>query len=314
MIDELLARVSPDRIRGDIQWLEGVRHPVVAPEALEEAADSIHTALESMGYPVEPHVFSFGGQEFRNIVATRPGVRHPEERFLVVAHYDTVEDSPGADDNASAVAVLLELARVLAPVDFERTVQFVAVNLEERQSEDGPIEVATTFGSRALAADAERWGWQIEGAIVLESIAYAGAEIEQKTPEGLPVELPARGDFIAVVGNEASQGLVAQFLQAIERYQVPLPAVPLVVPGNGEVMPDTRRSDHAAFWDRGYRAVMLTDTANFRNPHYHQPTDTLDTLNVAFAAEVCRAVAGTVVDVAGTVVAVAGYSGQKGEL
>jgi Zn-dependent M28 family amino/carboxypeptidase len=298
MIEGHLAQVSVDRIREHIRALEGIRHPIVAPEALEQAADYAYAALVSLGYDVEPHLFSQGGREFRNIVASRAGLRRPEERFLVVAHYDTVEDSPGADDNASGVAVLLESARVLAPARFDRTVQFIAVNLEERQRE-GPMEEACLFGSRALAEDAEDQGWKIEGVVVLESIAYAGQDLVQKTPEGLPVNLPESGDFIGVVGNEASRGLVGRFAQAIERYQVPLPMVPLIIPGKGEALPDTRRSDHAAFWDRGYSAVMLTDTANFRNPHYHQPTDTLETLNLPFAADVCRAVVGVVADAAG---------------
>jgi Zn-dependent M28 family amino/carboxypeptidase len=215
---------------------------------------------------------------------------------MVVAHYDTVPASPGADDNASGVAVLLELATILEPVQYDRTVQFIAVNLEEHQSE-GPMEETALFGSRALATHAREQGWEIEGVVVLETIAYAGETIVQKAPEALPIELPEFGDFIAIVGNEASAGLVGAFVQATERYQIPLPVVPLVVPGRGEILPDTRRSDHSAFWDQGYRAVMVTDTADFRNPHYHQPTDTLDTLNLPFAARVCRLVGGVVLDV-----------------
>jgi hypothetical protein len=298
MIEDVLGQVSVDRIREHIRALEGVRHPIVASEALEEAADYIQTTLESLGYPVRLHLFTAHDREFRNLVATRRGTRLPEERLLIVAHYDTVENSPGADDNGSGVAVLLELARLLASVSFERTVQFVAVNLEERQQE-GPIETAGLFGSRALATEAREQGWQIVGVIVLETIAYAGAEIVQKTPDGLPIAFREVGDFLAVVGNEASKGLAEAFVQAVERYKIPLPIVPLLVPGRGEMLPDTRRSDHSPFWDQDYPAVMLTDTANFRNPHYHQPTDTLDTCNLAFTAEVCRAVMGVVADVAG---------------
>lgn len=298
MIEQSLEAVSADRIREHIRLLEGVRHPVTAPEALEQAADYIQATLEALAYRVEPHLFEWEGRVFRNVVATRRGTLHPEVRVLVIAHYDTVENSPGADDNASGVAVLLELARVLEPVSFDRTVQLIAVNLEERQAR-GSIEMAATFGSRALAEAARQEGWQIAGALVLESVAYAGAEIPQKTPEGLPVEMPESGDFLGVVANEASVGLVEAFAAAIGRYAVGLPMVPLVVPGAGEVLPDSRRSDHSAFWDRGYPAVMLTDTANFRNPHYHQPTDTLDTLNVAFAATVCQALAGAVAELAG---------------
>lgn len=294
--EDLLAQVSVDRIRDHIRQLEGIRHPVVDPHALEQAAEYIDTLFRSLGYPVEPYFFTQGDRQFRNIIATRLGRRHPEERVMIIAHYDTVPVSPGADDNASGVAVLLELATVLEPVQFDRTVQFIAVNLEEHQS-NGPLEETALFGSRALAVHGREQGWKIEGVVVLETIAYAGETIVQKAPEALPMELPEYGDFIAIVGNETSAGLVQAFVQATERYQIPLPVVPFVVPGRGEMLPDTRRSDHSAFWDQGFRAVMVTDTADFRNPNYHQPSDTLDTLNLPFAAQVCRLVGGVVLDV-----------------
>ncbi|MFN2227485.1 MAG: M28 family peptidase, partial [Anaerolineae bacterium] len=254
--------------------------------------------LAGLGYEVETHRFPAHGREFRNLLATLPGSRRPEERVLVVAHYDTVADSPGADDNGSGVAGLLELARVLAPLRFERTVQFVAVNLEENQEQEGEPKLSTV-GSRALAVDARAQGWQIEGVLVLESIAYAGTDLAQQAPAGMPMEMPERGDFLAVVGNEASLRLVEAFGRAVERHDLPLPLFPIVVPGKGEVLPDTRRSDHSPFWDNDYPAVMLTDTANFRNPNYHRPGDTLETLNLDFAAAVCRAVAGVVAELAG---------------
>lgn len=296
MVEDILEQVSIDRIREHIYSLEGIRHPVAAPEALERAADYIQASLGVLSYRIEPHSFSFAGREFRNIIATRKGTRNPDERLLLIAHYDTVENSPGADDNASGVAVLLEAARVLDGVEFGRTVQFVAVNLEERQSE-GRLGEAGLWGSRALAAEAEKQGWRIAGVIVLESVAYAGESISQSAPPDLPAEvLPEHGDFIGVVGNSASSDLVDSFVQTTERYRLGLPVFPLVVPGNGETLSATRRSDHAPFWDRGYKAIMLTDTAEFRSPHYHQPTDTLQTLNLPFAAQVCRAVAGMIAD------------------
>jgi Zn-dependent M28 family amino/carboxypeptidase len=295
MVEELLQQVSVDRIREHIRVLEGVRHPVAAPEALERAGSYIYSTLQSLSYSVQPHLFTFDGREHRNIIATRVGTRRPEERLLIIAHYDTVEDSPGADDNASAVAALLEIARVLEPVEFGGTVHFAAVNLEERQKE-GALAEAGLWGSRALAAEAEKQGWQIAGVIVMEMIAYAGPTIIQKGPPGLPINLPEYGDFIGVIGNATSSALVDRFVNTVERYRLDLPVVPLVVPGNGEILMETRRSDHASFWDRGYAAIMLTDTADFRSPHYHQPTDTLDTLNLPFATQVCRAVAGMVAD------------------
>jgi Zn-dependent M28 family amino/carboxypeptidase len=283
-------------MRAHIEALEGPRHPETAPAELERAADYIWNSLQSLGYEMMEHRFRDSGNEFRNIVATHRGVRTPEERVIVLAHYDTVASSPGADDNASGVAVMLELARVLSMLTFERSIHFIGVNLEENGGED---ERGTgRRGSRALAAYARENRWEIEGVLVLESVAYAGDSVVQTAPAGIPVKVPERGNFIAVVGNEVSQGLVKGFSEAIERYGLPLPIQPLVVPGAGEALPDSRRSDHASFWDEGYRAIMITDTTNFRSPHYHLPGDTLETLNIPFAVEVCRATGGLVAEIA----------------
>ena len=297
-IAEALAAVSVERIRKHIQALEGVRHPVAAPAALEQARLYVHDTLRSLGYSMEEQRFNDSGDEFKNVIATRRGTRSPDRRVLVLAHFDTVSASPGADDNASGIAVLLELAAIFSRLSFEKTVQFVGVNLEEN-SEEGTSGTGTR-GSRALATRAKKEGWDIEGVLVLESVAFAGESARQTVPAGLPLEVPQQGDFLAAIGNERSRGLVQGFAQAVLRYEVSLPVVPMVVPGNGEgIFRDTRRSDHAPFWDRGYPAVLLTDTTNFRNPHYHQPSDTLETLNLAFAAEVCKATAGMMADLAG---------------
>jgi hypothetical protein len=296
-LQKVLEEVSADRISAHIEALVGVRHPEAAPVALGRAGDYIRDTLERLGYSMSEQRFNDNGSDFANVIATRSGTAFPQRRVIVLAHFDTVSTSPGADDNASGVAVLLEAARVLAPLQFERTLQFIGVNLEENASEH---QGGTgTRGSGALAGFARREGWEIEGVLVLESVAYAGATVQQTAPAGIPAEvIPAAGDFIAVVGNEKSSGLVQGFGRAIERHGIALPVFPLVVPGNGELLPDTRRSDHAPFWDHGYLAVMLTDTTNFRNPHYHQPSDTLETLNLHFAAEVCRATAGFAVELA----------------
>ena len=282
--------VSTDQIRSHIRALEGVRHPVTGPAALEHAADYIVESLRSLGYEMTEHCFPDNGRPFRNVIATRSGFRYPDERILVLAHYDTVEGSPGADDNASGVALLLETARVLARFEFERTVHFIGVNLEENERNDDPS--SGTRGSRALANFVREHGWSIEGVVVLESVAYAGDDAVQTVPPGIPISVSETGNFIAVVGNERSKELLDAFEKAVEQYRIDLPVVVLAVPGNGELIPDTRRSDHAPFWDEGFRAVMVTDTTNFRSPHYHQPTDTRATLNLEFAANVCRATSG----------------------
>jgi Zn-dependent M28 family amino/carboxypeptidase len=269
-----------------------VRHPEDAPEALEHAADYITESLRSLDYDVADHIFPDNGSLFRNIIATRSGSHLPHERVVVLAHYDTVAGSPGADDNASGVGVLLEIARVLARFRFERTVHFISVNLEENDHAGDPC--SGTRGSRALAAYARENGWNIEGVVVLESVAYAGERVVQSVPPGVTIPVPGVGNFVAVVGNERSRELTGNFARAVERYRRDLPHVELVVPGNGELLPDSRRSDHAPFWDEGFKAIMVTDTTTFRSPHYHLPTDTLTTLNMDFARKVCCATAGMI--------------------
>ncbi|OEU61943.1 MAG: peptidase M28 [Desulfuromonadales bacterium C00003094] len=294
----LTSQISKKVLKNHISSLQGIRHPLVAPEALEKAAVYIKTSLQDSGYEVEPHYFFDNGKKYRNLIATLPGTVTNQPKLLIIAHYDTVANSPGADDNASGVALLLELARVFVQVRPRRTVEFIAVNLEENERETEP-KGRGLRGSRALAQHAREQEWDLAGVVVLESIAYAGPDAVQTMPEGLPIEVPTVGDFLAVIGNQTSASLVESFIHAADQYQPELPTVSLVVPDNGELFPDTRRSDHAPFWDEGYPAIMLTDTTNFRSPHYHKPSDTLETLNLDFTAAVGRAVAGLILNLSG---------------
>jgi len=292
-------RASGERIRSHIQRLEGVRHPETAPASLEGAADYLAATLAALRCDVSEHIFDDSGRPFRNIIGTLAGRGKTDERVIVMAHYDTVAESPGADDNASGVAVMLEAATLLAPLQFERSIHFIGVSLEENAI---PGEHGTgTRGSAALAGHARHNDWAIEGVVVLESVAYAGTDCTQAKPAGYPEDVRETGDFIAIIGNQRSADLVALLADLMSKTECPLPHVPLLVPGNGEMLPDSRRSDHAPFWDAGYRAVMLTDTANFRNPHYHRSSDTLDTLNLEFSLKVCCATCACLAAIAGDV-------------
>ncbi len=268
-----LQGISVDQIRRQVQALQGVRHPVAAPAALARAADNIKTGFQSLGYDTTEHHFTEDGQEYRNIIGTKWGSRDRENRVVVLAHYDTEIDTPGANDNASGVAVLLELARSIAPLTFASSVVLAGVTLEEWNAASTDPRIAR--GSRALASHAAASAWDIKGVIVLGGVAFAGESVVQRKPPGVPVDVPKTGNFIAVVGNQRSAALVQGFVESIARHQLALPCVPLVVPGNGAALPDTRRSDHAPFWDLGHKAIMITDTADYRNPHHHQPSDTL---------------------------------------
>lgn len=204
---------------------------------------------------------------------------------IVGAHYDSLPGTPGADDNASAVAALLELAKWIGPRlaagRAKARLQLAAYD----QEEDGLLGSYHHSGT-VMAA--------VKGMIALEMLGYTDHRPgSQQLPPPLEGLYPDVGDFIGVVGNEAVRGLV-ETATACLRSIDGLPVQSMVVPGDGSTVPETRLSDHASFWDRGLPALMVTDTSFFRNPHYHQPTDTPETLDYPFLAKatagVCDAV------------------------
>jgi len=293
--------LTQGRLRAHVEALIGERHPISSPDHLRQAEAYLVEEFGRLGLTISAHSFEAFGGSYRNVIATLPaavspvqhsvhplhlaeqrvpGVQRPLPPLLIAAHYDTVPGSPGADDNASGLAVMLEVARRLSAVPLSRPVRFIGFCLEEED----------LLGSLAYAAHLRATDQEIVGAIVLECVGYARSEEDSQTvPPGVPIAVPSVGDFLGIVGNARSADLVTDIEQAARLHVPELNIVPLLVPGNGELLPDTRRSDHAAFWHYGYPAVMLTDTANFRNPHYHRPTDTIDTLDFLFMAKVADA-------------------------
>jgi len=265
------------------------RHPDTAPQALRQTAEYLADEFSKQGWIPTRRAFRARGRTFNNILAVSPSVERRERPtvapLLIGAHYDTVPGSPGADDNASGLVVLLELADLLRKVPLARPLWLAAFNLEE----EGLV------GSRAFAGELRRAKQPFGGAIILECVGYARHEDgSQRQPPGIPIAVPTVGNFLGVVGNESSRGLVDAMGRSAKSRAPALDTVSMIVPGRGERLPDTRRSDHAAFWDEGFQAVMLTDTANFRNPHYHQPTDGIETLNLDFIERVTDAVSAMV--------------------
>jgi aminopeptidase YwaD len=185
---------------------------------------------------------------------------------------------PGADDNASGVAVLLEAARFLAQATLRSQLFFCAFNLEE----------LNMIGSTYLAKKLNARKTKINAMISLEMVGYTDSRPgSQKYPTGLSWLYPDRGNFIGVIGNWNSNSLLRNFARGMR--EVPsLVVETLSVPGNGRLIPAVRLSDHSPFWDLGYQALMVTDTSFFRNPNYHRPTDTLETLNLNFMANSVR--------------------------
>jgi Zn-dependent M28 family amino/carboxypeptidase len=277
-----------------LRALIGERHPVSSPTALRLAEGYLIEQFEALGLVVSTHPFEALGDTYRNVIGARPAsdpLPEGNAPLIVAAHYDTVRGSPGADDNASALAVLLEAARCLRSVPLSREVRFIAFSLEEED----------LLGSLAYVASLKKDNQEIGGAIVLECVGYACAtEGSQQKPPGVPIAVPTVGDFLAIVGNTAAAALAAAVEGAAKESVPDLKTATLMVPGNGELLPDTRRSDHAAFWHYGYPAVMLTDTANFRNPNYHASTDTIETLDFGFMEKVARTITATVVRLCAT--------------
>ena len=270
-----------------LRALVGERHPDTSPDALRRTASYLSDQFTSFGLTTSNHAFAAWGGTYENIIGTAGNDSPLQAPLILAAHFDTVEGSPGADDNASALAVLLHVAHRVRGIPLIRPIRFIAFNLEEEN----------LLGSSAYASLLEENHETIHGAVILECVGYASHEAgSQKIPPGVPIAVPTTGDFLAVIGNERSQALTGSVTDAMKQH---VPIIPLIVPGNGELLPDTRRSDHTSFWERGFPAVMLTDTANFRNPHYHRPTDTLETLNLAFIASVADGITATVMALAG---------------
>ncbi len=253
-------------------------------ERLGQAGGYIEAQFRSFGLRVETDAVPFERIYSHNVLGYKDGTDGSGEYFILAAHYDTVEGSPGADDNASAVAGMLEIARLLQPIPLKTTLLFAGFTLEEYGF----------IGSRQFADRARKNNDLITGMISLEMLGCRRRDQGSQTyPPYVDADLyPDTGDFIAVVGNGPSADLTADIMENMQRTVPQLPVESLVLPGNGEQFTDIRLSDHSPFWDNGFQAVMITDTAYFRNPNYHQPTDTLETLDIDFIRDISEGVAG----------------------
>ncbi len=255
------------------------------PENLNKTAGYIQSFYEEIGIAVRRDPYDYTNFKVENVVAEISTVPQPSRRYLLGAHYDSVSGTVGADDNASAIAVQLEIARglgtLLGQENLDLAVVFVSFALEE------PPAYGTRYmGSRVYAKRARKEQEKIDGMICLEMVGYA---CYQPGCQHYPFPLgffgyPKVGNYIGIVGNfksgEFTQGLFNAFQNNPE-----LPVVKLKIPFNGRILPAVRLSDHASFWDQGFKAVMITDTAFFRNPYYHRPSDTKDKLDYRFMAE-----------------------------
>jgi Zn-dependent M28 family amino/carboxypeptidase len=274
-IRDLAGRLKPhvDALAGRI----GPRH-VGRPAALEAAARYIEEQFREHGYQVERQPFDAAGTTVANVEA-HLGVER-QRYFVVGAHYDSVPSTPGADDNASGVAVMLELARILGVSGTSSPIRFVAF-----VNEEPPWFQTELMGSVVYAARAKSRGDDVSGMIALETMGYySDAEGSQQYPSPFQLFFPTTGHFLAAVSNADSFGMLRRFTRGFKAAS-PLPIIASPAPAG---IPGVGWSDHWSFWQQGYRALLLTDTAPYRYPHYHAPSDTpekLDYLRLAWATK-----------------------------
>jgi hypothetical protein len=276
-----------------IATIAGSEHNLAHYDELEKVARYIEVTLASMGYAVGLQEFVADGKPVRNIdVTIQPANQSANPEVIVVgAHYDSVLGSPGANDNASGVAAVIELARLLR--DLER-VTVKRIRLVLFVNEEPPYFRTEAMGSLHYARALSRRNERIVAMYSLETIGFYSSEPGSqvyRTPFGLI--FPDRGDFIAFVGTMGSRALVRETMRSF-RSHTSFPTIGGVAPG---FVPGIGWSDHWAFTEHGFQALMITDTALFRYPHYHRPTDTPDKVDTEKVARVVKGIERVIRDV-----------------
>jgi Zn-dependent M28 family amino/carboxypeptidase len=273
------------RLRRHVSHLAGEigeRH-VLRPEALHAAERYIADTLRGLGYAVARQNYEAQGVDCANLEATIAGSARGGEIVLAGAHYDTVPGSPGADDNASGVAAILELARMLRDAQPARTVRLVAF-----VNEEPPFFFWGEMGSKVYARAARAGGDDIRVMLSLEMLGcYSDEPGSQDYPPLLKHFYPKQGDYIAFVSNLRSRHALRRAFDAF-RAGCDFPAEKLAAPA---LVPGVSWSDQLSFWREGYPAAMVTDTAFYRYRHYHRPTDTPEKLDYDRMAQVVEGLA-----------------------
>ncbi len=270
--DPSAVTVDPERLAAHVSVLSEQYSPrsYEYHENLGKCADYIRRQFAEMGGMLSNQLYDIYGTTYENVILTFPGI--DTTRVVVGAHYDACGDTPGADDNASAVAGLIELARLLADVELQHTVELIAYCTEEP-----PYFATDHMGSAHHAAMLREQGVEVRAMIALEMIGYFS---DEKGSQQYPMALlrlfyPSRGNFIGVVGNTKQRELTRRIKRSM-RGATDLPVRSISIPS---FVPGVDFSDHRSFWAQGFPAVMITDTAFYRNKMYHGDGDTADRLD-----------------------------------
>jgi len=286
-----MVAVSHKRMFNDVEILTSVNPPrnYKNPDSLNKIAGYIHDELARLDCKVKFQPCQVQGIEYKNVIASFGD--GPGKRIIVGAHYDVYGDYPGADDNASAVAGLLETARLINGnnLKLKHPVDFVAYTLEEP-----PFFDTEFMGSAVHARFLYDNNTTIKLMICFEMIGYYS---DQPNSQGFPLPglslmYPDKGNFIAVVGKFSQRKIVKRVKQLMKKYSE-IDVYPVAIPFLDAL---AGLSDQKSYWKYNYPAVMINDTSFFRNPNYHSETDTIDTLNFEKMAEVVKGVYGTIMN------------------
>jgi len=283
-----------DRLRRRVEFLAKAIGPrgIHSPGTMERTAAWLEGEFRAAGCEPRRRSFPARGAVVANVEAEIPGGDRAEEILVVGAHYDTDAGCPGANDNGTGVAALLEIAAALRPRTPACTVRLVAF-----ANEEPPFFQREGMGSMAAARASRAKGEKIRGMISLETIGYySDAEGSQKYPFPFALFYPSKGNFISFVGNVGSRNLVRESVASF-RSRAAFPSVGAALPST---IPGIGLSDHWSYWQVGYPALMVTDTAPFRYEQYHTGGDTPDRVDFERTARVVEGLAAVVGDLAGT--------------
>jgi hypothetical protein len=302
-IQKIVDQVDTINLLSQLKWIEGTRHRSSGPVHLAEMQDSLTNLFSNIGLDTTVQTSKFGNYTLKNIIGNQHGAGETNKVYINDAHYDSVANGPGGDDNGSGVAGVMEIARILSGYHFDKTIRFIGFDLEE----DGLIGSNTYVNKNGFPTTDT-----IEGVLNFEMIGYYSEKNNSQTlPTGFNLLFPEasaavsaenyKGNFITNVGNVASKSLNTAFKEAAAEFVPDLRVISIDVPGTGTIAPDLRRSDHATFWDANKPALMLTDGANFRNKNYHTANDKVDSLNIRFMGNVVKATLATMIKGAGII-------------
>ncbi len=300
-IQSIVDQVDSNLILSNLEFIEGIRHRNTNPDHLEEVKDTIEQRFLAANLETFRIDFPFSSYTGQNIIGHLEGNTQTDTMYIIDGHFDSVHDTPGADDNGSAVAGMLEALRVLAPYRFEKTLRYIGFDLEEEG----------LLGAFDYTANSIPDEVTIKGVFNMEMIGYYSDEPNSQTfPAGFDFLYPDvqaqleaddfRGNFITNIGDGNSVALMDAYNSAAATYVPDLKVIDLEAPNNWIVLtPDLGRSDHAPFWLQDIPALMITDGSEFRNPNYHTENDVIETLDFTFMSNVVKAVVGAVAEEAG---------------